>query len=111
MDLRGVEAIEATSDDELTDDELTDDELAAIAVAADPDVELGDDATSLWDLIGSASPGGLPQWYMPSAVAGVLSQPRAHRRWRKRTALVVIGSFLVIDACGLCATYGQLVLA
>jgi len=106
MDLRGVEALELTADDELTDEEL-----AAIAVDADPDVEIGDDATSVWDLIGCTSPGGLPQWYMPSPLAGALPHPRTHSRWRRRLALVIILSFLVIDAYGLCATYGPLVLA
>jgi hypothetical protein len=106
VDLQDVEPIGM-----LADDELTDDELAAIALDADPDVEVGDDATSLWDLIASGPSGALPQWYMPSPLAGVRSHPRPHSRWRRRVALVVISSFVIIDAYGLCATYGPLVLA
>jgi hypothetical protein len=106
VDLQDVESIEMRADDEISDDEL-----AAIALDADPDVEVGDDAACLWDLIGSEPPGALPQWYMPSPVAGAPSHPRPHSRWRRRVALLVISSFVIIDAYGLCATYGPLVLA
>jgi len=95
--------------DEVTD-ELSDDELAAIALGADPDVGVADDATSLWDLMGPVGPGVLPEWYMPSPMGGRACS-RSHPRWHRRVALLVILSFLVIEACGLCITYGQLVLA
>ncbi len=89
---------------------FTDDELTALALAADPDVELGDDAVCVWDLIGPEVTGRsvLPEWYMPSALAG--AQP-IRRRWHRQVALLVIVSFLLIDALGLCITYGQLVVA
>jgi hypothetical protein len=85
---------------------LSDDELAALALAADPDLELGGDAVAvcLFD------PGGdplLPEWYLPAASGGV----RPRRGWRRKVALTMIVSFLVVDACGLCCTYGALVLA
>jgi len=48
---------------------ITDDELAALALAADPDVEVGDDAVSLWDLAATEQESLLPSWYMPSPMA------------------------------------------
>jgi hypothetical protein len=91
---------------------FTDDELTALALAADPDAEVDDDARSTWDVLGlGGSHGGqrtLPEWYMPSALAGARPQRQAWHRW---VALSVIVSFLLIDALGLCITYGQLVAA
>jgi len=83
-------------------DALTDDELTALALAADPDVELGADAVSLWD-VGASEPADLlPAWYMPSAMAGT----RLLHGWRRRVVLLIIFSFLLINAYGLCSTYG-----
>ncbi len=62
----GVSMLEQESD---TSDPLTDDELAALALAADPDVEVADDAISVWELIGpsqrriSARRPLLPEWW------------------------------------------------
>ena len=85
---------------------VTDDELTALALAADPDDELASDAIAVC----LSDPGGdplLPEWYLPAATGGV----RPRRGWRRKVALTVIVSFLVVDACGLCCTYGALVLA
>ena len=90
------------------DVEVTDEELTALALAADPDAGLADDAVCLWDLLGATGPGRLPEWYMPAAMEGA-RPPR--KRWHRRVALMVIVSFLLIDAFGLCITYGQLVAA
>ncbi len=82
---------------------ISDEELTAQALAADPDA-LPDAGATPW------SPGGevdglLPGWYMPAPVTG-------RRGWGPRSvaALVILG-FLVINACGLCITYGHLVVA
>jgi hypothetical protein len=91
---------------ELDDGLVGDDELSALALAADPDLVVADDAVSLWDVMGQDR-GLLPDWYMPPVSAG----SRHHPRWRRRIALLIIGAFLVIDAYGLCATYGYLVVA
>jgi hypothetical protein len=92
---------------ELTDAEpISDDELAALALAADPDTVVADDAVSLWDLADHDG-GLLPDWYMPAVGGG----PRNHSRWRRRIALVIVCAFLVVDASGLCSTYGYLVVA
>ena len=91
---------------ELNDDLVSDEELSALALAADPDVAVSDDATNLWDLVGQDQ-GLLPDWYMPPVSAG----RRNHPRWRRRVALIIVCAFLAVDACGLCATYGYLAIA
>ena len=85
---------------------VTDDELAALALAADPDVEVPDDAVPLWQLTAEAG-SLLPGWYMPSPVA------RCARLtgWRRRVVLALVIAFVLIDAAGLCSTYGSVVLA
>jgi hypothetical protein len=86
------------------DDEpvCSDDELTALALAADPDVDLGDDAVPF------VVDGGLdllPGWYMPAAqAAGSTSR-------RRLVVGVVIGSLVVLNALGLCVTYGSVVVA
>lgn len=84
-------------------DPIGDDELAALALAADPDPQLGDDAVSVWDLGASAGVPLLPAWYMPAPAAG----GRRVRDWRRWVIPVVIAAFVVINAYGLCSTYGQ----
>ena len=88
----------------ISDETVSDDELSALALAADPDTIVPDDAVSLWDPAGQ---GPLPGWYMPVISAG----PRVHPRWRRRVAMAIIFAFLVVDAYGLCSTYGYLVVA
>jgi hypothetical protein len=83
---------------------FTDEELTALALAADPDEPLGSDALP-YDMYPGAPRGGLPSWYMPPVMA------RRVRGWRVPAVYVVIASFLLIDAFGLCITYGQLVAA
>ena len=83
-------------------DILTDDELSALALAADPDAEVGDDAVSLWDVDAAETEDLLPAWYMPSPMA----RTRLLHGWRRTVVLVLIASFLLIDAYGLCSTYG-----
>ncbi len=103
---------------------ITDDELAALALAADPASEVPADAVPLrsvgtFGMLGGSGagaagfddpgdPGGLlPDWYMPSPTGG----PRHHASWQRRVAYVLIGTFLAIDAAGLCSTYGWLTIA
>ncbi len=81
---------------------MSDDELTALALAAEPDPELGDDAVP----IGTADPSGdpelLPSWYMPAPSGDAGRQSR----WRRRVAIGVVTSILLINAAGLCVTYG-----
>jgi len=79
---------------------VSDDELAALALAADPDPCL-DDAASFWEVTGSGPAARLPAWYMPAPVGG-----RTVRGWRRRLVMLLIVSFVLIDAYGLCNIYG-----
>lgn len=77
---------------------FTDEELAELAMAADPDAPIDDDAVPF----GRASVEGtaLPEWYMPA--------PGSIRRTRPRMLAVVaiIVSFLIVDGAGFCVTNG-----
>jgi hypothetical protein len=83
---------------------LTDDELTVLALAADPDAPLSDDAVPLGAHLAQFAI-ALPDWYMPSAMA------RRGKRWRLPVVLTVVSAFLIIEAMGLCNTYGLLSLA
>jgi hypothetical protein len=81
--------------------QITDDELAVLAIAADPDPEVDEDAVSLWTL-SSDEDDLLPAWYMPSPMA----RTRLLHGWRRNVVLLLIASFILINAAGLCVTYG-----
>jgi hypothetical protein len=66
---------------------------------------LPDDARSLWELDGATPL--LPEWYMPPPMAG----RRRLSPWQRRVAWLVVAAFVVIDAYGLCSTYGSIVWA
>ncbi|MCU1500845.1 MAG: hypothetical protein JWM12_199 [Ilumatobacteraceae bacterium] len=89
-----------TVDAMLDEPPITDEELEALALAADPDAPLDADAVP-FDPYGSAGE-LLPSWYMP--------MPRTSRRSRRRSAVValVVLAILVVNAVGLCVTYGHL---
>jgi hypothetical protein len=77
--------------------DVIDEELTAEAMAADPDVIVPDDAVPFGV---SETEGLLPEWYMP-----------AHgpiRRTRPRVVAVatLVLSLLIVNAAGLCVTYG-----
>jgi hypothetical protein len=83
---------------------LTDEELTRLALAADPAEPLPDDAVPISTYL-SQRPAPLPLWYMPPVVRS------GSRRWKIPIVLAVVSAFLVIDALGLCNTYGILSLA
>jgi hypothetical protein len=85
--------------------EWTDEELEREALAADPDVEVADDAVSVWDILGEQRQGLLPSWYMPAAA------PREGARWQKLAVGVLIGACLAVPAVGLCNTFGWFTIA
>jgi hypothetical protein len=93
----------------MADDEpmVTDEELAALALAADPDAPVEDGALPIWHVIEATEAGPLPSWYMPAPM-----HPRRTTGWRQAVVRCgvasVIVSFVAINACGLCNTYGQL---
>src|SRR5665213_268840 len=80
---------------------FTDEELTALALAADPGAPIGQDAVPLGVYLGQAS-GPLPEWYMPSPMT------RVHAWWRLPVVMTIVGAFLIIEALGLCNTYGIL---
>jgi hypothetical protein len=81
------------------------DELTELALAADPDQPVDADAVP-WRPNGPDGPDGpglLPDWYMPGPVG------RRRSRWQVAVVVVIIAAFLLINALGLCITYGHLV--
>jgi hypothetical protein len=87
-------------DDPSTIGAISDEELTALALAADPDAPLSADAVPLADYLAEGF-GPLPEWYMAPVMA------RHSGRRRQVIILGVIGAFLLIEAFGLCSTYGQ----
>jgi hypothetical protein len=81
---------------------FTDAELTELALAADPNAPLDVDAVPLGEYLDQA-PGLLPPWYMPAPMA------RRSPSWRLPVVLVIVAAFLIIEAFGLCSTFGQLV--
>ncbi len=87
---------------------VSDDELTAIALAADPDAPIDEAAIPLDQYLQDECDDPLlPEWYMPAPMHG----GRRLRGWRRRVAILVIVAFVLIDAYGLCSTYGSIVLA
>lgn len=95
-----------TSDAETTgvdsgDYRFTDEELCAQALAADPDDVLVDPDAEPFG--GSSTVAGLlPAWYMATPM-GSGSAPRGRR---VVIASVLVLSMLVVNAAGICVTYG-----
>jgi len=86
-----------------TGESLTEDELCELALSADPDAPVPDDAVPIDVFLAGAVPGPLllPTWYMPPALA-------RGARWRVPVVLAIVAAFLIIEAFGLCSTYGPL---
>ncbi len=80
---------------------ISDEELTALALAADPDAPLADDAVPMSSLL-MEFPELLPSWYMPA--------PGGFTRSRRRAAVVVliIVALVAVNAVGLCVTSGHL---
>ena len=81
---------------------ISDDELTALALAADPDPVIDADAVPFAALHGEYGD-LLPAWYMPAP-----STAGGSRRRNAMVATVVIASLLLVNALGLCITYGRL---
>jgi hypothetical protein len=97
-----VDPLERSGGDWDEDDEqISDDELTALALAADPEQEVGSDAIELPLYPGQPS-GSLPMCYMPPAMAHAVG-------WRVPVAIGVVLAFVLIDALGMCITFGSLV--
>ena len=84
--------------------DLTEEELTELALAADPDAPLPADAVPIGvHLAQWGAP--LPLWYMPPVARS------GGGRWKMPVVLAIVGAFLLIEALGLCNTYGILSLA
>ncbi len=92
-------------DDRLTfDGTVSDDELTSLALSADPHPHI-DLSVAPWRAASAAAGALLPDWYMP-APAG------RHRGTGVKVGIaVIIVSFVLINALGLCVTYGFVSLA
>jgi hypothetical protein len=80
----------------------TEAELTRLALAADPSDPIPEDAVPLAVHLAQFGP-VLPAWYMPATV-----RSGKGRRWRMPVVLAVVSAFALIDAMGLCNTYGLL---
>ncbi len=79
--------------------EISDEELTALALAADPDAAVDDDAVPFAGDADDAPDGLLPAWYMP--------RPRQRAgRSRRVVFAVFIGALILVNGVGLCVTYG-----
>ena len=81
---------------------ISDEELTELALSSDPHAPLAADAVPL---VFGGMPGIelLPSWYMPPVVAMI------HHRWWRPVVLALVFGFVIIEAAGLCSTYGSLV--
>ncbi|HXW34802.1 MAG TPA: hypothetical protein VEJ87_09515 [Acidimicrobiales bacterium] len=83
----------------------TDDELEALALSADLTKGLDAEAVPIDVYLHSYAQGAmaaLPEWYMAPVMA------RSRGRLSRVVILSVVAAFLLIEAFGLCSTYGQL---
>lgn len=83
---------------------VSDAELEAQALAAEAVDVADDDAVSYWELTERQDLGLLPDWYMPGPGAGA----RRLDGWKRNLAWLLVGTFLAINAAGLCSTYGRI---
>ncbi len=83
---------------------ISEQELTELALTADPHTPLPADAVPVDVYLSQFSgfPAPLPLWYMPPVVRS------GRRRWARPVVLAVVAAFLLIDALGLCNTYGVL---
>lgn len=84
---------------------MTDEELVEFALASDADAPIGDDAVSMFEYLADQNPSILPDWYMPAPARST------RRGWQRAVILLIVAALVVIEAAGLCSTYGQIVFA
>ncbi len=81
---------------------LSEAELTELALAADSGAPPDPDAVPMAVYLGQ-HPGLLPAWYMPAPMI------RRAGAWRLPVVLTIVAAFVIIEALGLCSTFGQLV--
>ena len=85
---------------------LTEEELCALALGSEAGRPPADDAVPLADYLGAQADdacGLLPAWYMPTPTS------RMSPRWRTPVVVTIVAAFVLIEAFGLCSTFGQAV--
>ena len=82
---------------------FTEAELTELALSAEVGLPPAPDAVPLADYLGGGTPGLLPAWYMPTPMA------RVNPSWRAPVVLTVVATFVLIEAAGLCSTFGQVI--
>lgn len=87
--------------DEVLNAPLSDEELTELALSADPNPAI-DPGVSPWRPVAGAGAALLPEWYMPAP-----SSSGRGTGTRAAVGLIVAG-FVLINALGLCITYGYL---
>ena len=88
---------------DLSIDGFSDAQLSELALSADMDRLLPDDAVAI-RLSPLDSSSLLGAWYMP---------PVATRRvagWRRWVMFLIVATFLILEALGLCSVFGQVVI-
>ena len=78
--------------------DVSDEELERLALSADPNPKIDDDATPF--RIADSDLGLLPEWYMP------VPQSFSRRPRNVIGAVTIITALLVVNGAGLCVTYG-----
>lgn len=86
---------------------FSEEELCALALATEAGRPPADDAVPLGEYLDAQDTDGasglLPAWYMPTPMA------RMSPRWRTPVVLAIVSAFVLIEAFGLCSTFGQVV--
>jgi hypothetical protein len=90
------------TEEEFSDEALSDEELSDLALAADLDAPLPADAVPIGVHLSQFAAAPLPLWYMPAVGRS------GGRRWKMPVVLAVVAAFFLIEAMGLCNTYGIL---
>jgi hypothetical protein len=92
----------AGSAGEQVDESWTEAELTELALSADRDAPIDEDAVPMAVYLGQTA-GLLPEWYMPTPML------RRARSWRVPVVLAIVGAFVILEAVGLCSTFGPVV--
>jgi hypothetical protein len=92
--------VTSVDDRDVGPDDFTDEELTALALSSERHPVVAPDAVP-WSGT-PTTPGPLPSWYMPQVVALRTS------RTRRVIVYSLIAGFLIVDALGLCNTFGFL---
>jgi hypothetical protein len=86
-------------DTDISDLDISDEELAELALAADPDAPVDDDAVP-FNSRNESDAALLPSWYMP------VDAPRVRSDWRGYVALGIAVGLVLCNAFAICVTNG-----